>query len=122
MNSEPLHFNHRILIPILKSHAVSYHWSTHPRSATAVSKSWKISGIVMASVLAKAASGRSTTPGLCAYACLCVHAVEVGEEGMQRYYLQARLPQLRGFIDYPDPVCLAYKINTVTIFPHGVVN
>ena len=37
----------------------------HPISATAVSKSWKISGRVMASELATAPSaGRSTTPGL----------------------------------------------------------
>ena len=37
----------------------------YPRSATAVSKSWNISGRVMASVLATLPSaGRSTIPGL----------------------------------------------------------
>ena len=38
---------------------------TYPKSATAVSKSWKISGRVMASVFATAPSaGKSTMPGL----------------------------------------------------------
>lgn len=41
------------------------HQLTYPRSATAVSKSWNISGSVMASVLTTPPSlGRSTIPGL----------------------------------------------------------